>query len=403
MTEKRESWITIAKAAALILVIFIHSTPRDAVSGYLTGFVMPAFFLLYGVSHNARKCRDSKKKYIINRARALMIPYFVLGFVMFIMYLITYPTVDLGFPPTDYFFWTIYGNGPLGRVTHLWFLRTMFFAIILFALVDRYLHDRHAVFRYFLIAVTPGIGAMFKFGTGVEIVPWGIDSVFIALSFMMIGAEIRRKNHLAPWTKGPRIDLVAFLSALAVYSYLSISNSFVNIGESVYGNFIYSYMITGILGTYIVCLTSYYAVKRFSFLARYATRFNKLGQEIYETHPLMIELNVQVLGGLAIWETVVIYPGAPLLIINFPLSILFAYFFASKVINRSGYLQLMFLGFRKPLETHPKLTFPVPVPNGNGDKHVECIEDAIHVEDVIDAEDAIEEVIHVIRRNKHTD
>jgi len=390
MTEKRESWITLAKAAALILVIFIHSTPRDAVSGYLTGFVMPAFFLLYGVSHNARKCRDKQKSYIINRARALMIPYFVLGFLMFIMYFVTYPTVDLGFPPTDYFFWTLYGNGPLGRVTHLWFLRTMFFAIILFALVDRFLHNRSVIFRYILIAVSPGIGVLFKFTTGVEIVPWGIDSVFIALSFMMIGAEIRRRHHLAPWTKGPRIDLVAFLSALVAYSYLSLTNSFVNIGESVYGNFIYTYMITGVLGTYIVCLFSYYATMKIPALARYATRFNNLGQEIYETHPLMIELNVQVLGGLAIWETVVLYPGAPLLIINFPLSILFAYFLSSKVISRSGYLQLMFLGFKKPRETHPKLTFPVPEPNGNGNKEVECIPEAEHTEDA----KVIEEVIH---------
>lgn len=383
MVEKRESWITLAKAVALILVIFIHSTPRDAVSGYLTGFVMPAFFLLYGVSHNAHKCRNDHKKYIMNRARALMIPYFVLGFVMFIMYLITYPTVDLGFPPIDYVFWTIYGNGPLGRVTHLWFLRTMFFAIILFALVDRYLHDKPAIFRYFIIAVSPGIGVLFKFTTGVEIVPWGIDSVFIALSFMMIGGEIRRQNHLAPWTKGPRIDLVAFLSAFAVYSYLSLSNGFVNIGESVYGNSIYSYMITGVLGTYIVCSLSFYATQRFSFLERYATSFNNLGQEIYETHPVIIELNVQVLGGLTIWETVVLYPGAPLLILNFPLSLLFAYFFASKVISRSGYLQLMFLGFRKPLVTHPRLTFPVPEPNGNGNNDVECIEETEYLEEVI--------------------
>lgn len=33
----------------------------------------------------------------------------------------------------------------------------------------------------------------------------------------------------------------------------------------------------------------------------------------------------------------------------------------------------MFLGFRKPLDTHPKLTFPIPEPNGNGE--VECVEE----------------------------
>ncbi len=366
MTEKRESWITLAKAVALILVIYIHSTPRDMVSGYLTGFVMPAFFVLYGVTHNSSKVRSKLPKYISNRARALMIPYFVLGLVMFIMYLITYPMVDLGFPPSDYIFWTIYGNGPLGRVTHLWFLRTMFFAIILFSLIDRYIHDKPAILRYIIIAISPAIGVAFKV-EGVEIVAWGIDSVFIALSFMMIGSEIRRHNHISPWSKGKYIDIVGFLGALAVYSILSLNNSFVNIGESIYGNSIYVYMITGVLGTYIVSLLSYYAVLRFPAIAHYATKYNDLGQEIYETHPLMIELNYQLFGGLAFWSALAFMPVAPIVIINFPFAIIFSYLFASKVISRSGILQLMFLGYRKPIVTLPKETFPVPIPNGDGE------------------------------------
>jgi len=379
MTEKRESWITLAKALALILVIYIHSTPRDGVSGYLTGFVMPAFFVLYGVTHNSSKVRHKLKKYISNRARALMIPYFVLGFVMFIMYLITYPTVDLGFPPTDYIFWTFYGNGPLGRVTHLWFLRTMFFAIILFSLIDRYIHDKPAILRYILIAITPAIGVAFKV-EGVEIVAWGIDSVFIALSFMMIGSEIRRHNHISPWSRGIRLDIVGFLSALAIYSFLSLNNDFVNIGESIYGNSIYAYMITGVLGTYIVSLLSYYALFRFRSIERYAAAFNNLGQEIYETHPLMIELNVQLFGGLAIWSSLAFLPIHPMVLINFPFAILFSYIISSKVISRSGILQLMFLGYRKPIVTLPKETFPVPIPNGDGEvKPVEEEEEEIKI------------------------
>ena len=384
MTGTRQSWITLAKAVALILVIYIHSTPRDLVSGYLTGFVMPAFFVLYGVTHNSGKVRSNLTKYISNRARALMIPYFVLGFLMFIMYVVTYPTVDLGFPPVDYIFWTIYGNGPLGRVTHLWFLRTMFFAIILFSIIDRYLHDKPAILRYILIAVTPAIGVAFKV-EGVEIVAWGIDSVFIALSFMMIGSEIRRHNQISPWSRGKYIDIVGFLSAIAVYSFLSLNNSFVNIGESIYGNSIYAYMVTGVLGTYIVSLFSYYAVLRFPSVAHYATKFNNLGQEIYETHPLMIELNVQLFGGLAFWSSLAFMPVAPMVFINFPFAIIFSYLFASKVISRSGILQLIFLGYRKPIVTLPKETFPVPIPNGNGeDKLTEEEEEEIKIlEEVI--------------------
>ncbi|MGY5881130.1 MAG: acyltransferase [Candidatus Thorarchaeota archaeon] len=379
MTEKKQSWITIAKAVALILVIFIHSIFRDGLSSYLTGFVMPAFFVLYGVSHNSKKYRYDFKKYIFNRARALMIPYFVLSFLMLAMYIAVYPTVDLGFPPLDFIFWMAYGNGPLGRVTHLWFLRTMFFAIVFFSVIDRYLHDKPAIIRFILLAILPGVGVMLKYGTGIELVPWGMDAVLIALSFMMIGSEIRRHRHLSPWSVSPRVDIVGLISAIAVYSFLSFSNSFVNIGESTYGNSIYAYMATGVLGTYIVCLLSYYAAKKFPSIARYATSYNNVGQEIYESHPLVIEFCYQTLGGLSIWYTTLnFYPPAPMVIINFPLAIIFSYLVATQLIRRSGILQLIFLGFRKPKETHPKLTFPVPVPNGdNGDDGVECIEEAV--------------------------
>ncbi|MCJ7818011.1 MAG: hypothetical protein MUP60_04105, partial [Candidatus Thorarchaeota archaeon] len=296
-----------------------------------------------------------------------------LSLVMLGMYFAVYPAVDLGFPPMDFVFWHIYGNGPLGRVTHLWFLRTMFFAIVLFSLIDRYLHDKPAIFRLFILAFSPAAGVMLKFSTGVELVPWGMDAVLISLSFMLIGSEIRRYHYLSPWSVNPLFDLTGLISAIAVYSVLSVSNSFVNIGESTYGNSIYTYMITGVLGTYIVCLLSFYTIKKFPSIARYATSFNKYGQEIYETHPLIIEFNYHVLGGFAIWySTLNFYPGAPLVIINFPLAIIFSYLFASKVVRKSSTLRLMFLGFRKPQEIQPKLTFPVPEPNGN--KGVECVE-----------------------------
>jgi fucose 4-O-acetylase-like acetyltransferase len=375
MTEKRESWITIAKAITLILVIFIHSTPKDALTGYLTGFVMPAFFILYGVAHNPRKCRDNLRSYIVSRARALMIPYFILNLVMLVMYAAAYPQVDYGYPPVEYIFWIIYGNSPVGKINHLWFLRTMFFAIILFSLVDRYLHHRSIVSRLTIAAVTPSIGVLFKLGTGAGQVPWGVDAVFIALSFMLIGSEIRRYRHIAAWSVNRYVDAIGFVGAFIAYSALAMTNGFVNIGESIYGVFVYNYMITGILGTYILCLLSFYIGKHNDTLTQYARSFNNLGQEIYETHPLIIVITDRLLGGLAIWQVITLYPNYPLVIVCFPLAIIVPYLFASKIICRVGILQLAFLGFRKIESVHPKPTFPVPEPNGNGD--VECLEEQV--------------------------
>ncbi|MHA1949375.1 MAG: acyltransferase family protein [Candidatus Thorarchaeota archaeon] len=375
MTEKRESWITIAKAVALVLVVFIHSTPRDELSGYLTGFVMPAFFILYGVAHNSRKCQDNLGRYIVNRARALMIPYVVLNLVMMLMYAVVYPQIDYGYPPVDTIFWFFYGTGPIGRVNHLWFLRTMFFAIILYSLVDRYLHDKSIAVRLSLAAIAPGIGVMFKYASGVVLVPWGVDAVFIAFSFMMIGSEIRKVRHLSPWSIDRDTDLIGFILAFFAYSGITILNGFVNIGESIYGASIYTYMLSGILGTYMVCLLSFYAGKSSIRLTRVATSINAVGQEIYETHPLIGIICAQLLSGIAIFGSLTLYPGDPLVIIKFPLALLVSYFFATKVIRKFGVLQFMYLGFRKTQADQPRPTFPVPVPNGNDE--VECLEEHV--------------------------
>jgi len=360
MQEKRESWITLTKAIALVLVIFIHSLPRDWFNGFLTGFVMPSFFILYGVTHNSPKYRDNLKQYLLNRCRALMIPYFILNLIIFAMYVVSYPTIDYGFPPVDYIYWFIYGSGPIGRVTHLWFLRTMFFAIVLFSVIDRYLYNKSVIFRFIIAATAPGIGVLLKFSTGVELVPWGFDAVLIALSFMMIGSEIRKHHHVAPWSKSKLVDLVGLITAFVVYTYISTINEFVNIGKSVYGNFIYSYILTGVIGTYMVGLLSYYACKRFISLERYAAAFNSVGQEVYEIHPLIIEINVQLFGDIALAGTLYQWPRAPLLIYNFPLAIIISYLFAIKVISRSGILQLIFLGFRKSKEETIKQSSLIP-------------------------------------------
>jgi fucose 4-O-acetylase-like acetyltransferase len=359
LTDKRVSWIDLAKAAALLTVIFVHSTPRDTLSGILTGFVLPVFFLLYGVSHNEEKHRQNLRAYFASRFRSLMIPYLILTFGMVVLYWAAYPQVDVGLTPLDFVFWSVYGNGPPGRVTHLWFLRTMFFAIVLFSVVDRYLHDRSSAFRYLLILAAPAIGILPNILFGIALTPWSIDSVFVALSFMLMGHEIRRRRHTHSWSIGPSFDGVVGLLSLLGFLVLSWFNGYVNIGESIYGQSVYVYLVTGLLGTYVVSLASDYVCKSSTRLSRMAASFNAYGQEIYEIHPLIIEADIQLLGGLAIWNVLGVYPGAPLFLLNFPMAIVLSWVLASQVIPRSGVLQFAFRGWRsRPASREPSFSVP---------------------------------------------
>ena len=129
MTRKRVSWIDLAKSLSLILVITVHSLEINLFSAILTGVAIPAFFILYGLAHNNEKHRYNVKNLLRARFMALMIPYFILSIAMLLIYASTYSMFDLGLTPEEFVFWTIYGNGPIQRVSHLWYLRTMFFAI----------------------------------------------------------------------------------------------------------------------------------------------------------------------------------------------------------------------------------------------------------------------------------
>jgi len=122
-----------------------------------------------------------------------------------------------------------------------------------------------------------------------------------------------------------------------------LNNGFVNVGEGLYGESIYIHMITGILGTYILSVISYHLC-RHSMVSNLLSKFIKYGQEIYELHPLMIEINVQVLGGVLVLGVLVIYPNNPLFVINLLSGIFVSWLIASKIIGKSRILRFVFLG-----------------------------------------------------------
>ncbi len=356
MPDTRITWISLSKTIALMLVIIVHSTPRDSISGILTGFVLPVFFILFGVTHNTNKHRQDIKSYIYSRFRFLMIPYILLTAMMVAIYTICFPFVNYGITPLDFIYWSLYGNGPPGRVTHLWFLRTMFLAIVLFTIIDKYMYNKNGLYRLMIIAIAPAIGTSFKMLLGVDFVPWGLDAVFIALSFMMIGNEIRKIRQIKQWTISPLIDGFTIPISVILFLFLASINGFVNIGESIYGQSIYYYMATGLLGTYALGVLSYHAANLSKRISYIGTKFNKYGQEIYELHPLMIQLNIQLLSGLAIWQFLTIYPGAPLFLANITTSILLSWVIAAQVVNRSRILKFMFCGI---LDIEPKVQLPI--------------------------------------------
>jgi len=345
MSNNRVSWIDLAKSISLIFVIVVHCLEINAVSAVLTGSAIPVFFILYGLAHNNKKHRDNSRSLIWSRFKSLMIPYFILSVAMVLIYfaVYSYTSIDVGLTPQEFGFWTIYGNGPIQRVSHLWYLRSMFFAIVLFQVFDKYLYDKPAALRFIIAFSLPAIGVWMKVASGLVLLPWSIDSIVISLSFMIVGNEIRRYRSLESWGVDRSFDAVALVLSATLFVMIAYINGYVNIGMSIYGVNIYLYMVTGLLGTYMLSILSYHATTNFD-IARAISKFNDYSQEIYELHPMMIELNVQFVGGIALFNLVVIFPDSPLFLFNLLTAVFLSYLIASRVIKRSSVLQFMFLG-----------------------------------------------------------
>jgi hypothetical protein len=219
----------------------------------------------------------------------------------------------------------------------------MFFVIVAFLFVDRFLHDKPSIIRYLLILVTPGVGVMIKSIMNVDLVPWGIDSIFIGLSFVMIGNEIARHKSLSSWSIQTPIDIILVLISMLVVVFLSNFNGFVNIGEGLYGVSIYLHMITGVLGTYNLAVFCYHLC-RFPRILGIFSSFNKYGQEIYEIHPLFININAIIFQGIVVWDIFLFYPDNPIFIFNILFGVVASWFVASHLIRRSRILRFMFIG-----------------------------------------------------------
>ncbi|MBD3408235.1 MAG: acyltransferase family protein [Candidatus Lokiarchaeota archaeon] len=328
MTEK-VAWIDCTKSIALFFIICTHSFDYNPLINMITGFVIPVFFIMYGFTHNNEKYRYKLQVLYRKRFKSIMIPFLILTISIVILYYFFYPLIDIGYSPEEYTYWLIYGNGPPVWVSHLWFLKALFFAIVLFTVIDRILHDKNISFRLFLILFLPLFSVYLKDLLNVYLMIGGIDSIFIGTSFLLIGNEIKKIQGLNHWSINTRIDVLLFVLLTPIMLFLGYVNGFANIGASLYGNSILLHMTSGILGAYVIGLISYHLCK-FERIKSALVSFNQYGQEIYEIHPFLTKWDFWIFKNFQI--------------LNLLNGVIVSWIISSQVIDRSRILKFIFTG-----------------------------------------------------------
>ena len=359
--SNRLDWIDNARGIGIFTVVLVHSmipmrydVYLDAAVMLLAGFAIALFFIMAGMTYNGDKNRNNLKDYAISRGCQLLIPYFALYIIMMILFIPLAGSVDTYLTPADVVFWFLYGAGPPGQATHLWFLPVLFFGLMLFVTIESLTHSYDSRVRWPLVVLLPVIAVWITDICSPMLVPWRVNSVLIATSFCIIGHEMQRYSGLKQWRTNSKIlDGVIFLILAVVLFVVSQYNGFFNFVEDSFGENAWLYLVTGTSGTILVfMLSSLFKSRRVEFLGVNS-------QVIYEIHPVffyLAPLLMVALGwSLADYDASITLFWPLRFLLGFVLAIPFA-----MLVLRNRILSMIFTGKSNMKQIEPSLTSPIP-------------------------------------------
>lgn len=184
--SNRIVFIDNAKAIGIVLVVFAHllGVPKNTVI-VIYSFHMPLFFFISGYLVKQAKLNDNFWGYAAKQFRALIVPYFFFGFLLF-GFLILENVVKNG-PPFDYLehvYHLIYGIGRDYRfIGVLWFFTCLFCVSIYYYLLRKMFNASQAVFVSLVLGFTISeLSNYISFR-----LPWNLELAGVTLFFYAVG------------------------------------------------------------------------------------------------------------------------------------------------------------------------------------------------------------------------
>ncbi|MHA3964109.1 MAG: acyltransferase family protein [Candidatus Thorarchaeota archaeon SMTZ1-45] len=294
--SKRQDWIDISKGFGIVFVVVAHSmippmsdVLLESVIFIITSFVMPLFFILAGMTYNSERHRRNLKNYAFSRGRQLLLPYFAIYIIMTLLFIPLTGSIDTYLTPGDLVFWLIYGAGPPGQPTYLWFLPVLYFGLMLFILIEAVTHAQDPRVRWPFVVILPFLALWITDVFSPILVPWRVNSVLFATTFCIIGYEMKRYRGLERWSTESKIrDGVIFIVLSTTFILLSQYNGFVSHPDDWFGKNGWLYLLTGTSGTIAFFMIS--SLLNPSFFSKRMQFLGVNSQIIYEIHPLFFYL-----------------------------------------------------------------------------------------------------------------
>lgn len=254
--QKRIEWIDTAKGIGLLLVILGH-LHVPLIATWIYTFHMPLFFFLSGVVFSGTKYNF--KEFLKKRLQSLVIPYFSLGFVIWLFYVII--NTVLGTKDSLYgtnfemlknlfvqeHFWTI------------WFLACLFLVEILYYILHKVCKGNLLISTMTSILIC--VIGFLRYHFGMESLPWNADVALVAQFFYHLGwlfkseQQLKKQLTLAKGLKAWMIASVLFVGNLvAGLLCIKIAHESLDMSVGLYGNEVLTILsaCAGILGVIVV-------------------------------------------------------------------------------------------------------------------------------------------------------
>lgn len=169
------------RGLGILLMVMGHT---NSFSGYFDKFIhafhVPMFFVISGYLF---RVNESSLSIIKKRVRSLLVPYFIFGGIHVLRATFIENTIKIEFLE-NYLLWSKEGMPVPGTC---WFLMVMFWADIIYAIVQKKMRGTRQIITVVLITC---IGLSFQF---IEIKTlWGLDSALVAVGLMYIGSFAKR-------------------------------------------------------------------------------------------------------------------------------------------------------------------------------------------------------------------
>lgn len=275
--QNRIQWLDVLKCLTMLLVVVGHASKGDTPDTYryyIYSFHMPLFFIISGMTFylQCQKREFTFKTLAQNKAKGLVWPYFALSFLTIPFWFINYRVIgyrDQSLGNLIYGIFYSHQHHVLSPSNAMWFCVTLFLTLLVFWLINKWVDGSESKL-ILVVSVIALAGYWLSFVKVGIYLPWHIDTVTIALIFVLMGWLLIK--YIKPFLSmiGNKHRQLIWLTCAFVIGFLCARyNVKISMALNHYGNFIL--LLGGVIGFGLVCIIismNLPSLKFFKFMGR---------------------------------------------------------------------------------------------------------------------------------------